>query len=184
MIGVVLLGLTALPAAMAGASPSPSIGSGPGSASVDGGTAQFGPGQVVGTSFSVTACGFARGTGVTVAVDGTTAAATKAEANGCTTFGVVVSDPHLTVNGGPAVAVDRGANDIVSTGTSSSGGTQTDTYAFRVMPTPPPASLGTFTGAHVISDGLDALAVLALGFLVLIFVRRRVTVARTRARAT
>jgi hypothetical protein len=184
MIGVVLLGLSAFPAAMAGAASAGSVRSGPGAASVDGGTAQFGPGQVVGTSFSVTACGFAHGTAVTVSVDGTTAAATNAESTGCTTFGVVVSDPHLTVNGGPAVAVDRGANDIVSTGMSSSGGTQTDTYTFRVMPTPPAASLGAFSGADVMSDGLDVLAVLALGFLALTFARRRLTVARTRPRAT
>jgi hypothetical protein len=183
MVGVVMLGLLALPwapeaAGAAGTGRTGSVGSGlvttSTSTSVAGNTAQFGPGQEVGTSFSVTACGFAHGTAVAVAVNGTTAAAMRAEANGCATFGVVVSDPHLTVNGGPAVAIDQGSNHIVSTGTSSSGGTRTDTYTFRVMPTPTAtARLATFGGVHDIGEGIDALAVVALGFLVLTFARRR-----------
>jgi hypothetical protein len=98
----------------------------------------------------------------------------NAEANGCTTFGVVVSDPHLTVNGGPAVAVNRGWNDIVSIGAGSDGGTRTDTYTFRVMPSATtPVRLTTITAAHVIVDGISVLALLALGYLVLTFTRRR-----------
>jgi hypothetical protein len=182
MVGVVMLGVLALPwaseaAGAAGTGRAGSVGSGLVSTSAAGNTAQFGPGQEVGTSFSVTACGFAQGTAVTVAVNGTTAAAVNAEANGCATFGVAVSDPHLTVNGGPAVAVTQGSNDIVSTGTSSRGGTRTDTYTFRIMPTPAArAALAPFGGAHDIGVGIDALAVVALGFLVLTFARRRAAV--------
>jgi hypothetical protein len=177
LVGVLTLGVLAFPGAAmaaAGTAGTGSVGSAPAPTTIGGDTAQFGPGQEVGTSFSVTACGFVHGTGISVAVNGTTAAAMNAEANGCTTFGVVVSDPHLTVNGGPAVAVNRGWNDIVSIGASSDGGTRTDTYTFRVMPAATtPVRLTTITAAHVIVDGISVLALLALGYLVLTFTRRR-----------
>jgi hypothetical protein len=177
MLGVLTLGLLAFPGSAIAETGAGTVGFRSASTTAGGDSAQFGPGQEVGTSFSVTACGFAHGTGIAVAVNGTIAAAMNAEANGCITFGVVVSDPHLTVNGGPAVAVNRGWNDIVSTGTNSDGGTRTDTYTFRVMPSSAaPATLTTASLAHVIGDGTDALAVLALGFLVLTFTRRRAAV--------
>jgi hypothetical protein len=177
MVGVLTLGVLAFPvAALAAADPAGTASGGAAAAptTVGGDSAQFGPGQEVGTSFSVTACGFVHGTRISVAVNGTTATVVNAGANGCTTFGVVVSDPHLTVNGGPAVAVNRGWNDIVSIGAGSDGGTRTDTYTFRVMSSAAtPARTATISAAHIIVDGISVLAALALGFLVLTFTRRR-----------
>jgi hypothetical protein len=134
--------------------------------------------QPIGNTFTVTLCGFAPGATVTLAVNGTVDASVVAGSGGCVTLTGVVSDPHIAVNGGTPVAVGLGANAITATGISAGGGTQTDTADLTVVTTAAAAATPSglaFTGADIMAVVIGGLALIALGFLVLTFARRRTT---------
>jgi hypothetical protein len=143
-------------------------------APINGSVVQVGPKQTVGTSFHVTSCGFAPHAAVAIDVDDASSSNAVAGPRGCATFEVVVSDPHLTVEGGTSVSMKLGENEITSVGTNSAGGTQTDTYTFSVVKTllDRPTSLG-FTSENVMAGSMALLALVALAFLVLTFSRPR-----------
>jgi hypothetical protein len=54
---------------------------------------------------------------------GTTPAGTGTASGGCVNFTGTASDPHLSINGGPAIAVVYGANTVTATGADATGGT-------------------------------------------------------------
>jgi hypothetical protein len=138
-----------------------------------------GPNQLVATSFSGTLCGFAPGTVFNLYVNGTVDAQGTAASNGCVTFTGVVTDPHLALNGGTPVPVNFGSNVVSAIGTSSLGGTQSDTYTFDIVEASAASAASAagaglaFTGADIAGMSVAGLALIAFGFLVLRFSRRR-----------
>ena len=132
---------------------------------------------VVGTSFSGTFCGFSPGATVTLSINGTPDATVAAGSNGCVSFTASVTDPHLALNGGTPVAVPLGGNTITASGTSATGGTISDVENVDVLPAAAPAASASaplaFTGADIMATVVGGLALIAFGFLVLTFTRRR-----------
>ena len=169
MVGVASIGILGLQGA-AGAD------SGyPGTTTTVGSANQTGPSQTPGSSFSGTVCGFAPGSTVTFSVGGASAGTATAGSNGCDTFtGAVSNALSLTINGGTPIPVTLGTVVITASGTSSTGGTQSSTYTFQVVKTAAATGLA-FTGADIMAMVGGGLALIALGYLVVAFARRRRT---------
>jgi hypothetical protein len=120
-------------------------------------------------------CGFAPRTAIGLAVNGTSVPSATPGTNGCATFTVVMTDPHLAVNGGPAVAIHYGSNEVIGIGSGLRGAAQTDTYTFPVLRGGSVSSAGfKFAGADVLATLTGTFGLLALGFLIVIFSRRRI----------
>ena len=127
----------------------------------------------VGSSLAVSACGFDPGT--SVAPFGLTA-----DSTGCVSILISVgSGPAISVEGGAGSAAIYGLNPNVTTltGANTQGGTQTD-FVNVDIPTSAtgPASSSNnlaFTGADIMAMVIGGLGLVAIGFLVLTFVRRR-----------
>jgi hypothetical protein len=91
-----------------------------------------------------------------------------------------VTDPHISLNGGPAVATAYGVvNTFVATGAKAGGGT---CQATTLVTVPAPASLTAApaasgplasTGAQIAAMAIGALVLIAGGFLILTMTRRR-----------
>jgi hypothetical protein len=143
--------------------------------------------ETIGATFAGTWCNFAPGTTVTFSVNGSPDGTATADAKGCVTFSVSVTDPHLAVNGGTPIAAVFGANSVSGTGAAAGGGSVTNTETVTIVQTASPSTAGAstsssglaFTGADVMALVIGALALMALGFLVLTFSRRRRTASVT-----
>jgi hypothetical protein len=137
----------------------------------------------VGQSFSATLCGYASGAIVSVEINGQTESSATADSSGCVTLSGVVSDPHVSVDGGTPIAVTTGATDVITgAGVNSAGQTITGTATLIVAAAATPASSTTgtgssglaFTGADIMAMVVGGLGLIALGFLTLTFSRRRI----------
>ncbi|HEY3845183.1 MAG TPA: hypothetical protein VGL48_18190 [Acidimicrobiales bacterium] len=132
----------------------------------------------VGGSFGGTVCGYQPGSIVTFDVDGTADATATANSGGCATFTGHATDPHLSVLGGAPITVSYGSNQIGATGTSSTGGMQTDTVVVPLAASDTSATTSSaglaLTGADIMAMVIFGMALMALGFLILTFSRRRV----------
>lgn len=139
----------------------------------------------VGQTVTFTACGFKPGSTVTVSSGGGTM---TANASGCVTVTVKVSDPHISVNGGPLVAVNYGPNTIVLTGVNPVGAPFTFTETITIASTAPAAvtqpasavpssttsSSGlAFTGADIAYTTIGGLLLIGAGTALGIVVSRR-----------
>ena len=134
----------------------------------------------IGQTCTYTMGGFPPGASVTITVNGTPAATVTADANGFVTFTVSVSDPHISVNGGPLIAVPFGSNAFTLSG---GGVTQSFTLVIPGSTTPTTAATsaasGTssralaFTGADIAATVVGGLAMLAVGVLLVFATRRR-----------
>ena len=137
------------------------------------------------TTVTVTVtCKFAPGAAISVSLNGAAYLKTTAPASGILVETFTATDPHISMNGGPAVATNAGAtNTFVATGANPGGGTNTATTLVTIPATgaaaaaaSTPAAAGlAFTGADIMAMVIGALALLALGFLILTLTRRRTT---------
>lgn len=150
----------------------------------------------VGQTCTYSMGGFPPGASVTISVNGTPAAVVTADANGFVTFTVTVSDPHISINGGPAISVPAGANTI-----SLSGGAVTQSFTLNVVSSTTPTTAATgaaggsggssstgsarstgalaFTGADIAATVVGGLALLAVGTVLVVATRRRSSGARS-----
>jgi hypothetical protein len=144
----------------------------------------------VGSSVTVrVTCLFAANATVTVTANGGAYNSGTADGSGVFTEVIVVSDPHVALNGGPAVATQvGGTTTFVATGPNPSGGTNTATTLVTV-----PAAAGTgastasgsgsgagsasgslaFTGADLAAAVIAGLSLLAMGTMIVLYARRR-----------
>jgi hypothetical protein len=134
--------------------------------------------QAVGSTFTETACGFAPPPPtnvVTLTIDGGTLGSTTEDAgsDGCITFTGTVTDPHLSVDGGTPVEVAYGNSTVTASGVGPTGATVTATFTVPIAAAAAPASPLAFTGADIMAMVIGGLALVALGFLVVTFARRR-----------
>jgi hypothetical protein len=128
-------------------------------------------------------CGYAKGSAVTVTVDGTVVYVSAAGSNGCLFLTITISDPSISINGSPAVTVPYGTATIAASGVSPTGAAVTDTVDIpvasptAVVTSAPPTSSSSsglaFTGADIAAMTVGALALIALGFLLVTVARRR-----------
>jgi hypothetical protein len=131
-------------------------------------------------------CGYAPASSVTVTVDGTVVYVSTADSSGCLFLTITISDPSISINGSPAVTIPYGTAAIAASGVSPSGAAVTDTVDVpvasptAVVTSAPPTSSSSsglaFTGADIMAMVVAGLALIALGFLVLTFSRRRRTI--------
>ncbi len=134
----------------------------------------------VNSTITVTpACTFAPGSTITITFNGSAYGTATAPPSGQFVETFTATDPHLALNGGTPIETAFGAvNTIVASGTNPSGGTNVATTLVTIPTTVTAAAVTpsvAFTGADIMAMVIGALALLALGFLVLIFSRRRST---------
>jgi hypothetical protein len=178
VLAVSLGGLLTLTAPAAGAQ----TGYPPGVCNVTIGSQDAGT-HAVGEAFSIVlapVCIWDPGSVVGIVVNGQSVGTKAASANGTVTVNVVVASPTvLTINDPVNVAGHCGTNTVVGSGHSSAAGgaTVTQTASFRVVcPTPPARAVQgrvAFTGANIARWGAIALALLAVGSLLVVADRRR-----------
>lgn len=148
----------------------------------------------VGTSGTVSACGFAPGAAVSLSINGAGAGGATANSSGCVALTyTATAGPRLSVDGGPSIAARFGDNSSVATGANPAGSTNTVYITVDVvragtgagsgsggasggsggLATTATASGVAFTGADIAAIVVGGLALLAMGTLVIIFARRR-----------
>jgi hypothetical protein len=138
----------------------------------------------VGGTTTVSLSGFAPGSTITsVAINGVVVTISLVtDASGNLVFSIVVTDPHISINGSAPIPAVYGNNSLTITGIQPDGTTVTKTLLISV-PTPvaaaatTPSSSGSgtlaFTGADIAATVVGGLALLAAGTLLVIFTRRR-----------
>lgn len=153
--------------------------------------AGYHPTNTVGTSCSVSAsisvgrsatlnpsCAFAPGSAVTIALNGATYARVIAPASGVLAETFAATEHHIELDGGAAKLTQLGeANIFVARGTNPAGAPNVATTLVAIPPvgsTALAASALTPTGSFVMARAMGILAILALGFLILTFSRRRI----------
>jgi hypothetical protein len=114
------------------------------------------------SSTTATACGFEPYSSTS---EGT------ADGTGCVTFPITTTATTVCINGAPCTL----PGVFTVTGVNSTGGVQTDglTVTLAAAVTPSPLA---FTGADILAMLIGGLALVAVGFLILTFVRRRAAV--------
>jgi hypothetical protein len=131
---------------------------------------------VVGTTVTFTLCGaFQPGSAVTITVNGEAAGTKTANANGSVTIVITITtSTSALVNDPVKVEVNCGANNVVATGTSPTGGAAASTGAFSIncAPTTPSSGLA-FTGANIFKFLAAALLLIAIGGALVLAERRR-----------
>ena len=115
------------------------------------GAAQVGVGGAAGYSVA----GFTTGSTVQIFVNGVFYGTTTTDASGSAVLNIVWSDPHVSINGGPLVAVNYGAVSIGVTGTSSTGGIKNVNGSFNLVESATLAATGFSSGVWLmIGSGL------------------------------
>jgi hypothetical protein len=171
-VGLVAIGILGFANASGAASGYPG-------ATTDGGTSRLALSTVnVGGTFGGSVCGYSPGSVVTFDVDGTADATASAGSDGCAVFTGHATDPHLSILGGAPISVTYGSNEIGATGSSSNGGLQTDTVMVPLAATASDVATVSssglaFTGEDIMAMVILGMALVAFGFLVLTFARRR-----------
>jgi hypothetical protein len=132
--------------------------------------------SVGGSSTVAVSCAFAPGAAITITVNGNFYGTGIAPASGTFVETFRVTDPHISLNDNTAVSTGYGATDaFVATGLNPAGDPNTAT-TFVTVPGLPVFTGSTglaFTGADIIALVIGSFALIALGFLVLVFSRRR-----------
>jgi hypothetical protein len=133
----------------------------------------------LGSSTTVTpGCHFAPGTPITITFNGAPYATVTAPTPGPYTETFAITDPHISLNGGPLVATAFGVvNTFVASGFDISGNSCQSTTLVTV-PAPAAAPVATaqpfaFSGADIAAMTIGGLALIALGFVFVVFSRRR-----------
>ena len=130
----------------------------------------------IGTTITFTLCGtFKPGSTVSVVVDGNPPATKTANGDGSVTVVITVTSGSAgTLNDPVKIALNCGANNVVATGTSPSGGAAASTGTFSIDCTPTTTSGGlAFTGANIFKFLAAALLLIAIGGALVLAERRR-----------
>jgi hypothetical protein len=125
---------------------------------------------------------FAGGATVQIFVNGALSGTTTANGDGSVTLGIVITDPHVSINGGPAVAVSGSSFALSLSGPGPSGGTAN--WAITVLIPAQfqttAATSSTSSGSSLAVTGLDiagmvaaAVVLIAAGTTLVIVTRRR-----------
>jgi hypothetical protein len=132
-------------------------------------------------------CDFAPGSAVAITLNGAPYATVTAPATGIMAETFAATDQHIAMNGGAPRQTQIGeANIFVASGANPAGAPNVATTLVTIPAAGSmtlAASDVAFTGPHVMALIMGSLAMLALGFLVLTFLRRRIPPASTPARA-
>jgi hypothetical protein len=130
----------------------------------------------VGSSTTITAsCAFKPGSTISITLNGAAYSTATAPASGLFTETFSATDPHIALNGGPAVATGFGeTNTFVASGVNADGASNVATTLVTIPAagTTPSSSLA-FTGADLAATVVGGLALLAMGFALVMFARRR-----------
>jgi hypothetical protein len=128
----------------------------------------------VGNTFTFNAtCTFAPGSTITVTLNGVFYETLTAPSSGVFTETIVVTDPHISLNGGPAEAAAYGATEtFVATGTNASGASNTST-AIITIPSAASSSGLAFTGADLAATMIGGATLLLMGIAATTYARRR-----------
>jgi hypothetical protein len=135
----------------------------------------------VGSTYTLTStCQFEPGSLITVTLNGSSYDTLTAPASGFLIEIIAVTDPHISLNGGPRdLASYVGNETFVATGTNPAGATNTVTTVITIPSASAPAATGTgtlaFTGADLVATVVGGLAFLIMGMLLTVFARRRAT---------
>ena len=127
----------------------------------------------VGSAAGYAVAGFEAGITVQVFVNDTFYGTATTDASGAAILNIVWSDPHVSINGGPLVAVDYGQVSIGVSGTSSTGGAKTVSGTFSLGAAPTLAA-----------TGFESIAALAIGSVLLVIGSGLVVGIRTRRQET
>jgi hypothetical protein len=129
----------------------------------------------VGGSQTATLCGFAPLSSISLGINGTSDGTASADSNGCVTVTYIVTDPHISANGGPAVTAAFGSNVSTVSGESSSGLSLTDdvTIIIPASAVTPAGSGLAFTGADIAAMVVGGLLLIGLGGVLIMVARRR-----------
>ena len=150
-------------------------------------TCSFSVAVTLNTTITVTVtCVFAPGSTITITLNGAPYQTATAPASGIFIEVFTATDPHISMNGGPAVSTSYGAvNTVVATGTNPTGGTNVGTTLVTIPA--PAAQAATPVAAGAIGPArarlelrsprevVGGLVLIALGFLAVILARRRRT---------
>lgn len=126
----------------------------------------------VGSTCSVTVCGFSSGVTISITVNGQADGTATVGGSGCATLSISVTDPHISVDGAALIAVPVGTSTVTASGAAPSGATQVDSVQVTIPGSSNNNGLA-FTGADIVGMVVGGLALIAVGFLVLMFTRRR-----------
>jgi hypothetical protein len=169
--GVLLLGVLGVTGAASAATagyPPPTIGATSCSTS-----------EVIGVGGSATidvSCAFKPGAAITITLNGDFYGTAIAPSSGTFVETFRVTDPHISLNGNTEAAVGYGTtNTFVASGLNSAGDANVATTLVTI-PSAPTTSSSTglaFTGMDIMALVIASFALMALGFLVLVFSRRR-----------
>jgi hypothetical protein len=138
--------------------------------------------SVSGSGIATIACApgtFAAGTTVSIFVNGVFYGTTTANADGSVTLNIVITDPHVSVNGGAAVPISGSSFSLSTSGAANSGATAT--FAATVLiPTQFQTTAAVtqtptlaFTGLDVAGLVGGAVILLGAGTALVLFTRRR-----------
>jgi hypothetical protein len=133
----------------------------------------------VGSSASLNpSCRFAPGSTVTITLNGAAYDTLTVPASGVLAETLTATDPHVALNGGTVVATKYGETNVfVASGTNPAGASNVVTTLATIpaaVSSSAAASGLAFTGSYVMAMVMGSLAVVALGFLILTFSRRRI----------
>jgi hypothetical protein len=135
----------------------------------------------VGGSGTLTFTGFLPGSTVTITILGATASTVTVGPNGAFTVTVTCSDPHISINGGPLIAVPFGSNTVTASGTGTNGQPFSELATVIIPNTATTAAASSsssssglaFTGADIGMMAGGGLLLLAAGTGLVLFTRRR-----------
>jgi hypothetical protein len=128
-----------------------------------------------GPEFTKTLCGFTPRSSVAATDNGALKATAVAGTDGCLTLVGETSQSRLNLLGGTRIPIGAGPNVVSVTGTGTDGALQTQTTQYNVASesTAGARSLA-LNGADVMAMLIAGLALVALGFLLVTFTRRRI----------
>jgi hypothetical protein len=121
----------------------------------------------VGSTCTISFAGFAPGTAFQIFVNGQLAASGTVGPTGTITVTLTITDPHISVNGGPPIAVPFGTSTITAVGTGLDGSALTVASTVNITPRAGTAAAGTTsTGGTSSSGGSLAFTGAQIGMMV------------------
>jgi len=109
----------------------------------------------VGATCTVSFSGFLPGTPFQIIIAGSIAASGTVGPDGSITVTITVSDPHISVNGGPLIAVPYGTSSVTAQGTGANGQSFSQVASVTI---PAPAASTTGAGGTTSSSSGGSLA--------------------------
>jgi hypothetical protein len=115
------------------------------------------------------------GTSVVFSVNGLPGGSAIVLPDGTVVFTITVLDPHISVNGGPAIPASYGSNNVVLTGTLANGLPYSNSQTVIIPNTGLAKNAGglAFTGTEIAAMTIGGLALVAAGGSLVLVARRR-----------